>query len=659
MSHYLSGILKIITIEAFMALLVIDRLVGEKHERARHLAFSLLATVMAFGWTNWGTGRQGLDLGWIAGAIPVVWLCHWLIRAALGRETSERAQQVKERLTQAGRPLKAPPLVVASVLCAALAVGYSYFAVGHDGVSTSVVRVSCPAECDASLAGAPGRRVGQGVWEFAPVRPGPAQLDVPGRASGTLDVPAAAIIEVSAADGRLSVTSSRTRPIPAWVHQHEQFHFYLGAKYQKEVGWFDLYIAAIMADRETINAMANVTKTRDNHTFEEMPVEKALEQAPRIRAKFSDERWAAFKADWVTMVRAWPWMNWTGVMNDHGNSNSPAWSLVATPIASVVPLSIPNQSLLGCIDLWLMLALFLALYETFGVRQASAALFMWACVPVVFDYLGGSFLRWDWLFALGLSACFLHKERWGTAGALFGFSVATKLFPLFFGVALLVRVAFEAAKTKQLDPKWLAFGRNAAIAVVACVVLSTVFFGASAWPEYVERIQVAQVEKFYSNQHSLKTVFLQFVAPGESPLTSGLFPPVIKQSLPDVDIKDYAFGFLLARLALTAVIVVLLRRASYLEAFTLGPLLVFTWLTVNMYYWNMLSLLALGLVARPQKHFLVMLLGLFGAYITYYTYQHLNRGFAEGYLVATIMLGLIVGTAVAEWRDQRQAAAVT
>jgi fumarate reductase subunit C len=657
MSHYLSGILHIITIEAFMALLVIDRLVGDRYERARHLAFSLLATVMAFGWTTWGTGRQGLGLGWIAGAIPVVWLGHWLVRAALGRETSERATQVKERLSTLGTFVRAPPVAVAGLAAGVIAIGYSMLAVGTDAVSSSVVRVTCQGDCDASLSGAPGTRVQPGVWEFGPVKPGPASVEVPGRASGTLDVPPSAIIEVSAADGRLSVTSSRPRPIPTWVHQHEQFHFYLGAKYQQEVGWFDLYIAAIMADRETINAMAGLTKTRDNHTFDEMPVEKALEQAPRIRAKFSDERWAAFKADWVTMVRAWPWMNWTGVMNDHGNSNSPAWSIVAAPIARLVPLSIPNQSLLGCIDLWLMLALFLVMYETFGVRLASTALFMWACVPVVFGYLAGSFLRWDWLFALGLSACFLKRERWGTAGALFGFSVATKLFPLFFGVALLLRVAFDVVKTKTLEARWIAFGRNAAISVVACVVVSTALFGTSAWTEYVERIQVAQVEKFYSNQHSLKTVFLQFAAPGESPLAAGLFPSVIKQALPEVEIKDYALGFLLARLALTAVIVILLRRATYLEAFTLGPLLVFTWLTVNMYYWNMLSLLALGLASRPQKHFLLMLLGFFATYITYYTYQHLNRGFAEGYLVALFMLGLIVATAIAEWRDQRAASA--
>ncbi|MCA2980797.1 MAG: DUF2029 domain-containing protein [Myxococcaceae bacterium] len=655
MSHYLSGILHIIAIEAFMALLVIDRLLGDRHQRARQLAFSLLATVMAFGWTTWGVGRQGLDPGWVAGAIPLVWLCHWLVRAALGRETSERAQTVRERLATLARPLRLPPVALAGVACAALAVGYSYVAVGHEGVTTSLVRVSCAAECDASITGAPGRRVDRGVWELGPLKPGPATVAVSGRGSTTLDVPPAVIVEVVASDTRLDVTGTRQRSVPAWVHQHEQFHFYLGAKYQREVGWFDLYVATIMADRETVNVMAALTKTRDNHTFEEVPVERALEQAPRIRARFSDERWAAFKADWVTMARSWPWMNWTGVMNDHGNSNSPAWSIIAAPIARLVPLSIPNQSMLGCIDLWLMLALFLVMYETFGVRLASVALFMWACVPVVFGYLAGSFLRWDWLFALGLAACALHRERWGTAGALFGFSVATKLFPLFFGVALLVRVAFEWARTRTLEARWIAFGRNAALSVMACVAVSSALFGPSAWAEYVERIQVAQVEKFYSNQHSLTTVFLQFVGPGESPLASGLFPPVIKQSLPEVDIKDHSLGFLLARLALTALIAVLLRRASSLEAFTLGPLLVFTWLTVNMYYWNMLSLLALGLASRPQRHFLLMLLGLFATYITFYTYQHLNRGFAEGYLVAMCMLGLIVATALAEWRDQRRA----
>src|SRR5450432_3469012 len=86
------------------------------------------------------------------------------------------------------------------------------------------------------------------------------------------------------------------------THHWEQFHFYLGAKYQKEVGWFDLYRAALMADRETAHALT-VTEIRDIRTFELMSVDQALQDAPRVRARFTDERWAEFKADWLRMLQ--------------------------------------------------------------------------------------------------------------------------------------------------------------------------------------------------------------------------------------------------------------------------------------------------------------------------------------------------------------------
>jgi hypothetical protein len=570
MSHYLSGILKIITIEAFMALLVIDRLTQGRFERPKRTAYVSLTALMAFGWTTWGLGRPGTDVGWILAGGAVAWACAFLIRASLGRGTTETAKQVAQGLSDVAQALKVRPIFVAAGLAGLISFGFCWFGVNNNSI--------------------------------------------------------------------------------LWVHQHEQFHFYLGAKYQKEVGWFDLYAAAIMADRETVNVMSGIEKTRDTHTFEERPVEVALAEAPRIRAKFSDERWEAFKRDWSTMTQLWPGMNWVGVMNDHGNSNSPAWSIVASPIASWVPLTRHGQSLLGCLDLLLMLALFLVVFQTFEAPVASTSLFMWACVPVVFDYLAGSFLRFDWLFALGLAVCFLHKERWGTAGALFGYAVATKLFPLFFGVALLIRVAFEWWQTRVIKKSWVSFGRNAALAIAVCIALSSAMFGLDAWKQYAERIQVAQVEKFYSNQHSLKTLVLQMVAPGETPFSTGLFPPVIKQSQAEVNADDYRVVLFIAQLALTGVIALLLRRATPVQAFTLGPLLVFTWLTVNMYYWNMLCLLALGLALRREGRFLTMLLAFFATYITYYTYQHLNRGGSEGYVVGLLFFCITVWGAVMEFR---------
>src|SRR5258708_5002548 len=65
------------------------------------------------------------------------------------------------------------------------------------------------------------------------------------------------------------------------VHTWEQFHFYLAAKYQREVGWFDLYKAAVLADAETTHAI-NVPEIRNNETFAMAPIGNPFADHHRI-----------------------------------------------------------------------------------------------------------------------------------------------------------------------------------------------------------------------------------------------------------------------------------------------------------------------------------------------------------------------------------------
>ncbi len=436
------------------------------------------------------------------------------------------------------------------------------------------------------------------------------------------------------------------------VHPWEQFHFYLGAKYQRQLGWFDIYKAAVLADRESVNVLAGLTTTRDLTTFDEVPIATALADASRVRAKFSDADWEAFKHDWTSFTRLFP-INWAGVMSDHGNSNSPAWAIFAAPLAHLVPVSTEGNAWLGWLDMLLMLGLWLFVWHTFGHRVAATALLCWAMVPLVFDYLSGSFLRWDWLFATGLAVCFLKRKQYATAGAFFGYAVATKLFPIFFGVALAFRAFFEWRRTRTFSRDYWRFLIGATVAGAASVAIAAAMFGPSAWLEYAQRIQVAQVEKFYAIQYSLKTVFLQFAAASPTAFFSG----ELMQARREVNIENFAVGFLVVRLVFTLLIAQLARRADDVEAFTLGPLLVFTWLTVNMYYWNMLGLLALGLMLRRDRHrpALGLLIGLHGTFMFFYFYQHYNRGLLEGFAVACWLCVLIIGTGAWEWLARRQA----
>src|SRR5688572_3062636 len=85
------------------------------------------------------------------------------------------------------------------------------------------------------------------------------------------------------------------------IHHHEQLHFYLGAKYQAEVGWFDLYRAVVLADAETTRSV-RIDQLRDNSTFELEPVSKAFAERDRIVGRFTPERWEQFKRDWVLFM---------------------------------------------------------------------------------------------------------------------------------------------------------------------------------------------------------------------------------------------------------------------------------------------------------------------------------------------------------------------
>jgi hypothetical protein len=574
-SQFVSGIFKIILLEAAIALLFIDRIAPDRFPRAQRWALSILAGLMVFAWCNYGELQGGgVSVLYVLTVIPLAVGLSWLFGAALSAEPTARMKKFRAKVKKTfHRGVHAP---VALVLAVFIAWGW--------------------------------------VW-----------------------------------------AGHQMRVIPL-VHRWEQFHFYLGAKYQREIGWFDLYKAIAIADRESVNVLSNVQTIRDTATFDQVPFNTAFADTDRIHGNFTPERWTEFKADWMTMVRTWGG-NWEQMVNDHGNSNSPAWSIIANPITRLVPLSAVNQSYLGWLDQLLMLFLWLFLFETFGRRLACIGLIIWATPPIVFGYLGGSFLRWDWIFAVGMAAAFMKRGRWATSGAFFAYAVASKLFPLVFGVALALKVLPEAVKKRALEARYVRFIAGAAICGVLLFGVSTAMFGFGAWKEYQHRIATAQVEKYYPIQYSLKTVYLQIATLGETALADTIFPTEIQQARYDVDAKDHRIGLLVAQLLFTFAVFLLVRRATDVEAFLVGPLLVFTWLTVNMYYWNMLGLLALGLASRRGRATFGMLVGLHLLFIEYYVYQHLNHGFSEAYSVAFLMCFWILGFAAWEWWSGRKAVA--
>lgn len=224
----------------------------------------------------------------------------------------------------------------------------------------------------------------------------------------------------------------------ARVDVYDLFHYYLGAKYADELGQLDLYPCAILADDDAGPAFPGVTATylaqdAPSGRHATRPLDDALARGRLVRAtRFSEARWRAFAGDMVALERVnRPRMTgamWAELVNDHGFNATPAWTMVAAPIAARVP--VERVKALGAIDVVLLAGAGALVARAYGVDVALWALLFGAVTfstrwPVV----SWGFLRYDHVAALMVALCGLRLGRPWLAGAALGAGAALRVVP--------------------------------------------------------------------------------------------------------------------------------------------------------------------------------------------------------------------------------------
>src|SRR5262249_2721102 len=139
---------------------------------------------------------------------------------------------------------------------------------------------------------------------------------------------------------------------------------------------------------------------------------------------------------------------------DHGYNPSPLWTAVARLFAARADASDGTLGALALLDLALLALVFVALGRTYGGRVVCLALIVFGLgYAWRWDWVGGGFLRQDWLVAVGLATCALRTRRAATAGALLAYASLVRVFPLAFllGPAVL---AIRAVRRKE-DLGWV------------------------------------------------------------------------------------------------------------------------------------------------------------------------------------------------------------
>jgi hypothetical protein len=333
------------------------------------------------------------------------------------------------------------------------------------------------------------------------------------------------------------------------VHRWEMFHYYLGAKYQPELGYERLYACVTETDIADGIRNARERPVRDLRTEELVTGARAVERAGACENALGSARFAAFHAD----VRAFRRLvgnrrAWEQMFEDHGYNPPPLWTAVGRALAGSVAPTRASLTLLACLDLGLMAIAVGALVWGFGARIAALGVIFWGTqAPAEFSWVGGGLLRMDWLCCAILGLVLLRRGRPAWAGAALVTAALLRLFPAVLLVGVGATMASALVRRRSLRTEHWRFVLGSVLAATALVSLSTFALGAGAYLEFWRHIQLRT--GVISNHMGLRTLF-------------SYTPSVTIAKLADHTLLDPSVPWALARSARLASLDVAYRAAA-------------------------------------------------------------------------------------------------
>jgi hypothetical protein len=373
---------------------------------------------------------------------------------------------------------------------------------------------------------------------------------------------------------------------PGWGHVHywDAFHYFMGAKYLPELGYSRLYEATYTAGRE-LGAFDYVTHLRDLETYALRDATSVDRSA--VRSRFRPERWEAFKRD----LAYWgPHINeWRGLLQDHGYNDPPPRALLLHLLTRAVPANAVTVTALSSLDYLLVAAAFVAVRWGFGELPAAlSGAFFFLSWLARFDFIGGSILRWDWIAALLAGLSLFARGRNTAAGALLGYAVLARIFPVLFLVPLGVKWLqgrFSGVRDPALSR---ALAAVAAVLVLAAMGVAAMGDERVHLREYEVKIQ-RHSEAAFANSVGLRPLIAMHTAPWSQGPDGRVYVAhgALLAARPSGAVTALAAAlYLLAALPL-------ILRARHLESVMYAVPLVFCALSLSGYYYSFLVLLVL------------------------------------------------------------------
>lgn len=270
----------------------------------------------------------------------------------------------------------------------------------------------------------------------------------------------------------------------AFVNAYEFYHYYIGAKYSPEVGYYHMYNATLVADAETGKKNFTKTQIRNLTTGVKVNATDVMKDAEEYKALFSPQRWQEFLMDirWFKTKLAPSRFSdmigdkgynatpvWTmfvgGVLSENISTTDPAPAIIEYPMRAYrgllawiygediypdnvnkIPTGEPNGMLfLALLDLILITLATAAVVWAFGFRAAMLMLIVLGTSYVMkYSHMKGAYLRTDFTMSLIIGICMLKKDRYALAGSFIAYSCLSRVFPAVFFFGMGAKLAWSA-----------------------------------------------------------------------------------------------------------------------------------------------------------------------------------------------------------------------
>jgi hypothetical protein len=139
------------------------------------------------------------------------------------------------------------------------------------------------------------------------------------------------------------------------------------------------------------------------------------------------------------------------VFTDHGYNPTPLWSVGGSWLTSAAPISETQITWLTLVDPVLILLMVGLIWWAFGWEVLCLSLVWWGVnYPSRYSYIGGAFLRQDWLLFAIASLCLARKGYMGAAGFTLAWSAMLRVFPAFIALGLGLKILQQCWKAKTL-----------------------------------------------------------------------------------------------------------------------------------------------------------------------------------------------------------------